>query len=58
MKLAPIDVRDTNDDGYNDYRDIDRRDRVFIKTELRKRRPGPPPYPVRYIVDRDHPRPR
>ncbi len=58
MKLAKIDVRDTNDDGYHDYRDIEKGDNIFIKTDLPKNRPGDGPFPVRFVVDKDHPRPR
>jgi len=58
MTLAPIDVRDVNDDGYEDFRDFQSGDRLFVKTELPKNRPGKPPYPVRFVVNRTNPRPR
>ena len=58
MKLAPVDVRDANDDGYFDYRDIGEGDALYIKADLPKNKPGDDPFPVRYIVNKDHPRPR
>ena len=58
MKRPRIDVRDTNDDGYNDYRDIENGDNIFIKTDLPKNKPGDGPFPVRFVVNKDHPRPR
>jgi hypothetical protein len=58
MTVSQIDVDDTNDDGYNDFRDILSGDRVTIKTELPKKRPGKPPFPARLVVDQTHLQPR
>lgn len=57
MERAVIDTDDTNDDGYQDWRDLLSGDRVYIKSEMPKKRPGGEPYPVRAIFNRTHPRP-
>lgn len=53
LELAVPDVADVNDDGYEDYRDIQPGDKVEIKTELPKGRPGRQPFPVRAVVNED-----
>lgn len=57
MRFSKVDVADTNDDGYQDFRDFIGGDELFIKTELPKRRPGAQPFPARLIVDRSDPAP-
>lgn len=58
MALAIPDVADTNDDGYEDYRDIGVGDKVGVKTELPKNRLGKQPYPIRALVNNSHRAPR
>lgn len=57
MTLATFNIADTNDDGYQDFRDIAAGDKLEIKSNLKKRRPGAPPYPATAVRDLTHPRP-
>lgn len=49
MRTAPIRVKDRNDDGYTDHRDLRRGDNVLVKSDLPKNDPGPQPLSVRFV---------
>jgi len=49
MRVAPIDVKDSNDDGYTDHRDLEQGSLVLVKADLPKNDPGPEPLPVRFV---------
>jgi len=57
MTESQINVADANDDGYNDFRDIQPGDKVVIKTELPKKRPGRQPFNARLVTDLSRPQP-
>lgn len=57
LTLAQADIDDTNDDGYRDFRDIQVGDKLDIKADLKKRKPGKPPYKAYAFKDLTHPRP-
>lgn len=57
LTLAQADIDDTNDDGYRDFRDIQVGDKLDIKADLKKRKPGKPPYKAYTFRDLTHPRP-
>ncbi len=49
MRTAPIQVKDVNDDGYTDHRDLRRGDHLLVKSDLPKNKPGPQPFSVRFV---------
>ncbi|MEA2346814.1 MAG: hypothetical protein QOG62_601 [Thermoleophilaceae bacterium] len=57
LTLAQFDIDDTNDDGYRDWRDIVPGDKLDIKADLKKKKPGKPPYLAYAVRDLTHPRP-
>lgn len=57
LTVAQADIDDTNDDGYRDFRDIQVGDKLDIKADLKKRKPGKPPFKAYAFRDLTHPRP-
>jgi hypothetical protein len=57
LTVAQFDIDDTNDDGYRDFRDIEVGDKVEIKSDLKKRRPGKGPFKAYAVKNLTHPRP-
>lgn len=58
VETTEIDTRDLNDDGYQDYKDLTKNERLVIKTDLPKNNPGQDPYPARFIEALKQERPR
>ncbi len=57
LTVAQFDIADVNDDGYQDFRDIQSGDKLDIKADLKKKKPGKPPFKAYAVKDLSHPRP-